>query len=92
MKVECTSSHELTASDLGAVLASCWPDFEVDYFDIEIVDITGTAWRVPVPPPLASAITNGQQESKWQNSATIPIAGQPITVTLTFDPGTATED
>jgi len=92
MKVECVSDHALTLAEMGAVLASCWPDFTVSAEDIEPLGGSGEAWRVPVPAPLAARIRSGEQESKWQNSATVPVDGTLTTVVLTFDPGTAEED
>jgi hypothetical protein len=92
MRVQCISDHQLIQDTMAAVLASCWPDFTVELTDIELIGEDNTSWLVPVPPALVARIRAGQQESKWQNSATVPIAGAPTTVTLTFDPGTATED
>ena len=92
MKVDCTSDHALTLAEMSAVLASCWPDFTVQQEDIEPLSSSGEAWRVPVPSPLAARISGGEQGSKWQNGATVPVDDQLTTVMLTFDPGTATED
>jgi len=92
MRVDCTSDHALTLAEMGAVLASCWPDLVVQQEDIEPLGSSGEAWRVPVPAPLAARISGGEQGSKWQNGATVPVDDQLTTVTLTFDPGTATED
>lgn len=92
MRVECTSDHELTAAEFGAVLASCWPDLEVDQTAIEVRNVMGTAWRCPVPLPLAARIRAGEQESKWQNGATVNLGDERVMVILTFDPGTAQED
>jgi len=93
MRVQCISDQTIALAEMAAVLASCWPDFTAPSTNIESLDDwAGSSWLVPVPPALVARIQAGQQESKWQNSATVPIAGQPTTVTLTFDPGTATED
>lgn len=91
MRVQCISDQALTPAEMGAVLTSCWPDFTVQQEDIELIGESNTSWRVPVPAPLAARISSGEQESKWQNSATVPVDGEPTTVVLTFDPGTAQE-
>lgn len=91
MRVECTADRPLLTTEIAAVLNSCWPDFAVASEDIWRGNDEGTLWSTPIPEPLANNIRAGEQ-SKWQNSATVPVGGEPVTVVLTFDPGTAVED
>lgn len=88
MRVDYISDPALTIAEMGAALASCWPDLEVAAEDIEPLGSSGEAWRTSVPAPLAARIVAGEQ-GRWQNSATIPVDGEPVTVVLTFDPATA---
>lgn len=96
MKVDCTSDHELTLADLTAVLASCWPDLRANprtlvHGPAKEDDKPRDSWTITVPQAIAARIRN-QEQARWQNSATVALAGVPTTVTLTFDPGTAEED
>lgn len=93
MHVDCTSDHELTSTEMSAVLASCWPDFPVSREDIKARGNKGLVWQVPVPAPLAARLREGEQR-KWENSATVAVksaGGERVTVTLTFDPASADE-
>lgn len=86
MRVDCTASHVLTTEEFHAVVVSCWPDFTVAPEDVQ--PLTDLTWRTVVPPPLAREITDGTT-TVWQNNATVPVAGVPTDVVLTFDAATA---